>query len=96
MLETADRLKNQCQLQLELTSNLGNLGLGCCERLMKINGESARALLAQAETDGQSWVRGDGAGFMVANARIAIDHCAAMLACCTDLQRQVLTGLAKK
>ena len=89
MLEAADRLKNQCQLQLELTSNLGNLGLGCCERLMKINGQSARALLAQAETDGQSWLRGDATGLMV-------DHWGAMLACCTDFQRQVLAGLAKK
>lgn len=96
MLKAADCLKKQCQSQLELTLNLCNLGLGCCERLTEINGQSTRALLAQAETDGQSWLRGDGAGFMVANGRIAMDHCASMLACCTDFQQQVLAGLAKK
>ena len=96
MLEAADRLKSQCQSQLELTLNLCNLGLGCCERLTEINGQSARALLAQAGTDSQSWLRGDGGGFMVANGRIAMDHWAAMLACSTDFQRQVLSGLATK
>lgn len=96
MLEAADRLKSQCQSQLELTLSLGNLGLGCCERLMEINGQSARALLAQAETDGQSWLRGDATGLMVGTSRTVLDHWGAMLSCCTDFQRQVLAGLAKK
>lgn len=96
MLEAADRLKSQCQSQLELALNLGNLGLECCERLTEINGQSARALLVQAETDGPSWQRGDATGFMVGTSRTVLDHWAAMLACCTDFQRQVLTGLAKK
>ncbi len=51
MLEVADRLKSQCQSQLELTLNLCNLGLGCCERVTEINGQFARALLTQAGTD---------------------------------------------
>lgn len=96
MLEAADRLKSQCQSQLELTLNLGNLGLGCCERLTEINGQFARALLTQAGTDNQSWLRGDASGFMVGTGRTVLDHWASMLACCTDFQRQVLTGLAKK
>jgi len=96
MLEAADRLKSQCQSQLELTLNLGNLGLGCCERLMEINGQSARALLAQAETDGQSWQGGDATGFIVETSRTVIEHWASTLACCTDFQRQVLSSFAKK
>ncbi|TXT24997.1 MAG: hypothetical protein FD131_4764 [Rhodocyclaceae bacterium] len=96
MLEAADRLKSQCQSQLELTLNLCNLGLGCCERLTEINGQSARALLTQAGTDGQSWLRGDATGLMVGTSRTVLDHWGSMLACYTDLQRQVLAGLAKK
>lgn len=96
MLEAADRLKSQCQSQLELTLKLGNLGLGCCERLTEINGQSARALLARVETDSQSWLRGDATGLIVGTNRTVLDHWGEMLACCTDFQRQVLAGLAKK
>ena len=96
MLEAADRLKSQCQSQLELTLNLCNLGLGCCERLTEINGKSARALLAQVESDGQSWPRGDATHFMVETSRTVMDHWALLLACCTDFQQQLLTVLAKK
>jgi len=96
MLEAADRLKSECQSQLELTLNLCNLGLGCCERLTEINGKSVRAFLAQAESDGQSWERGDATRFMVGTSRTVMDHWASMLACCTDFQQQLLTSLAKK
>lgn len=96
MLKTANRLKSQCQSQLELTLNLGNLGLGCAERLTEINGQSARALLAQAETDDHSWLRGDATGLMVETSRIILDHWGATLACCADFQRQLLAGLGKK
>lgn len=96
MLEAADFLEKQCQSQLELTLNLCNLGLGCCERLTEINGQSARAILTQAGVDSQTWLRGDATGLMVGTTRTVLDHWGSMLACCTDFQRQMLTGLAKK
>lgn len=96
MQEAANRLKSHCQSQLELTFNLCSLGLRCCEQLTEINGRTARALLAQAATDGESWLRGDGTGFMVASGRVAMDHWASTIACGVELQRQILAGLAKK
>ena len=96
MLEAADRLKNQSQSQLELSLNLCNSWLECCERLTEINGHSARKLLAQAKTDGQSWLRGDGTGFMVANGRVAMDQWGSVIACGVEFQRQMLAGLARK
>lgn len=96
MQKAADCLKKQCQSQLELTLNLCNLGLECCERLTEINGQSARALLTQAGTDSQSWLRGDTNGLMVGTTQTVLDHWGSMLACYAVFQRQVLTGLAKK
>lgn len=96
MQEAADLLKNQCQSQLELSLNLCNSWLECCERLTEINGQSARKLLAQAKADGQSWLQGDGTGFMVASGRVAMDQWGSMFACGVELQRQILAGLAKK
>lgn len=96
MQKAADCLKKQCQSQLELTLSLCNSGLECCERLTEINGRSARALLTQAGTDSQSWLRGDATGLMVETSRTILDHWGSMLACYTDLQREVLAGLAKK
>lgn len=96
MQKAADCLKKQCQSQLELTFNLCNSGLEYCERLTEINGQSARALLTQAGTDSQSWLRGDATGLMVETTRTVLDHWGSMLVCCTDFQRQILIGLAKK
>lgn len=96
MLDAANHLKSQCQTQLELTLNLGNLALECCERLTEINGRSVRTQLAQAGTDCQSWLRGDTTGWMVGTSRTVLEHWGATLACCSDFQRQVLAGLAKK
>lgn len=96
MQEAADQLKNHFQSQLELTFNLCSVGLRCCEQLTEINGRTTRALLAQAAADGESWGQGNGAGFVVASGRIAVDHWAAIIACGVESQRQILAGLGKK
>lgn len=96
MQEATDRLKSHCQSQLELTFNLCSLGLQCCEQLTEINGRTVRALLAQAATDGESWLQGNSTEFMAASGRIAMDHWASMIACSVESQRQILAGLAKK
>jgi len=96
VLEAANRLKSQYQSQLELSLNLCNSWFECCERLTEINGQSARRLLAQAEIDGQSWLRGDGTGFMVASGQVAMDQLNSLIACGVEFQRQILAGLAKK
>ncbi len=93
MQEAADRLKSLGQSQLELTSRLCGLGLECCGRLTEINGQTVRALLAQAASDGEAWPQGGGTGFLAATGRIALDHWASTLACGVELQRQVLAGL---
>ncbi|MBN9424072.1 MAG: hypothetical protein J0I91_16595 [Candidatus Accumulibacter sp.] len=96
MQKAADRLKSQSQSQLELSLNLCNSWLECCQRLTEINGQSARAFLAHGETDNQSWMRDGGTGLILDASRIIMGHWASTLACSTDFQRKILTDLAKR
>uniref|UniRef100_Q47DS3 Uncharacterized protein n=1 Tax=Dechloromonas aromatica (strain RCB) TaxID=159087 RepID=Q47DS3_DECAR len=89
-------MKNQCQSQLELSLNLCNSWLECCQRLSEINGQSARAFLAHGKTDGEPWTRDGGTDLILGSSRIVMDYWSSMLACGTDFQRKILTGLAKR
>lgn len=97
MQEAADYLKKHGQSQLDLTHTLCSLGLSCCERATETWGQTVRTLLAQADTNSEALLRGEGTGFATAAGRIVIAHWTSMLSCGVEFQRMaLLAALARK
>lgn len=87
---TADQMIITGQQQLGAIMQHSNLVLGCCERLTEESMRSARALLAQVESDFDALLRGETIGFINAAGRIGLDSWASMAACVIEFQREAV------